>query len=132
MVQSVELGLDQNTDPSRMRSPAIDGAVHRTLHVHQHLHHRPDGMVSKIPIRTQDGLGGNVLYPVRHNGELDIPTKGEFAGSINCDDSTRLIQELNETLTEVEALALRRPCRGVKSSSPSVTEDLPCRGADTR
>ncbi|GFY64774.1 uncharacterized protein TNIN_248261 [Trichonephila inaurata madagascariensis] len=89
MVQSVELGLDQNTDPSRMRSPAIDGAVHRTLHVHQHLHHRPDGMVSKIPIRTQDGLGGNVLYPLGHNGELEKPTKGEFAGSINCDDPMR-------------------------------------------
>ncbi|GFU38517.1 uncharacterized protein NPIL_452021 [Nephila pilipes] len=89
MVQSVELAVDQNTDPSRMQPPAIDGAVHRTLHVHQHLHHRSDGMVSKIPVRTQDGLGGNVSSLAGHNGEHKIPTKGEFAGSNNCGDHVR-------------------------------------------
>ncbi|GFV58858.1 uncharacterized protein TNCV_4132201 [Trichonephila clavipes] len=108
MVQSVELGLDQNTDPSRMRSPAIDGAVHRTLHVHQHLHHRPDGMVSKIPIRTQDGLGGNVLYPLGHNGKLEKPTKGEFAGSINCDDPIRDILRYAPTGPRLRASATMR------------------------
>ncbi|GIY30684.1 uncharacterized protein CDAR_119491 [Caerostris darwini] len=89
MVQSVELALDPDADPTRVRSPAIDGAVQRTLHVHQHLHHRPDGMVSKIPMRSLNGLGGNVLSRAGHFGEYEVQNTEALDGSLICDDPLR-------------------------------------------
>ncbi|GBM28102.1 hypothetical protein AVEN_176597-1 [Araneus ventricosus] len=89
MVQSVDLALNPDADPSRMRSPAIDGAIHRNLHVQQPLHHRSDGMVSKVPMRTQNGLDGNFLShvsPPGHFGEHEMQREATFAGSISCDD----------------------------------------------